>query len=67
VPKPAIRTEGTESYAFVVTSGVVDRRAVRVGGVDGDRIEVVAGLNAGERVVVSPPPALAAGARVVAQ
>jgi RND family efflux transporter MFP subunit len=68
VPKPAIRTEGTESYAFVVsTSGVVDRRAVRVGGVDGDRIEVVAGLNAGERVVVSPPPTLAAGARVVAQ
>jgi HlyD family secretion protein len=68
VPKPAIRTEGTESYAFVVsTSGVVDRRAVRVGGVDGDRIEVVAGLNAGERVVVSSPPELAAGARVVAQ
>jgi HlyD family secretion protein len=67
VPKPAIRTEGTESHAFVVsTSGVVDRRAVRVGGVDGDRIEVVAGLNAGERVVVFSPPALAASARVVA-
>ena len=36
--------------------GVVDRRAVTTGGTDGDRLEVLAGLNAGERVVVSPPP-----------
>jgi RND family efflux transporter MFP subunit len=66
VPKGAIKVEGNQSYAFVVpTSGVVGRRAVRVGGTDGDRVEVVAGLNAGERVVVSPPPELAAGVRVV--
>ena len=39
--------------------------AVRTGGVDGDQLEVLAGLNAGERVVLSPPPALAAGASVV--
>jgi RND family efflux transporter MFP subunit len=68
VPKAAIKVEGNQSYAFVVpTGGVVDRRAVRVGGTDGDRVEVVAGLNAGERVVVSPPPELAAGTRVVAR
>jgi hypothetical protein len=30
-------------------------------------VEVIAGLTAGERVVISPPPALAAGARVVVQ
>jgi RND family efflux transporter MFP subunit len=66
VPKAAIKAEGNQSHAFVVpTTGIVDRRAVRVGGTDGDRIEVVAGLNAGERVVVSPPPELAAGTRVV--
>jgi RND family efflux transporter MFP subunit len=65
VPKSAIRAEGEMAYAFVVTGkGVVDRRAVKVGGVDGDRVEVLAGLTAGERVVVSPPPELAAGARV---
>ncbi len=65
VPKAAIRAEGGQSYAFVVSGdGVVDRRAVRIGGSDGDRVEVIAGLNASERVVVSPPPALASGARV---
>ena len=68
VPKMAIRAEGGQSYAFVVSSaGVVDRRAVRIGGTDGDRVEVVAGLNSGERVVVSPPPALASGAKVTMQ
>jgi RND family efflux transporter MFP subunit len=68
VPKTAIKAEGSQSYAFVVSGeGVVDRRAVRVGGADGDRVEVIAGLTAGERVVVSPPPELASGAKVVDQ
>ncbi|MET0213787.1 MAG: efflux RND transporter periplasmic adaptor subunit [Vicinamibacterales bacterium] len=68
VPKSAIRTEGERSYAFVVSSaGIVDRRAVTTGGTDGDRLEVLAGLAAGERVVVSPPPDLANGAQVVMQ
>ncbi len=68
VPKSAIRTEGERSYAFVVSSvGIVDRRAVTTGGIDGDRLEVLAGLAAGERVVVSPPPELATGAQVVMQ
>ena len=52
-------------YAFVVSSGgIVDRRAVKVGGTDGDRLEVLAGLSAGERVVLSPPAELASGAQV---
>jgi RND family efflux transporter MFP subunit len=68
VPKSAIRTEGDRSYAFVVSNtGVVDRRAVKVGGTDGDRMEVLAGLNAGERVVLGPPAELASGAQVVMQ
>jgi RND family efflux transporter MFP subunit len=65
VPKAAIRTEGDQSHAFVVTGDVVERRAVRTGGVDGDRLEVVAGLRPGETVVVSPPAELASGGRVV--
>ena len=66
VPKAAIVTDGTQSYAFVVDAGgVVDRRAVSTGGTDGDRLEVRAGLNAGERVVVSPPATLAGGAKVM--
>jgi RND family efflux transporter MFP subunit len=65
VPKGAIRTDGKQSYAFVVVNDRVDRRAITTGGADGDRVEVIAGLNAGERVVVSPPAELAAGALVV--
>jgi RND family efflux transporter MFP subunit len=65
VPKTAIRTEGDQSHAFVVAGDVVERRAVRTGGVDGDRLEVVAGLRPGETVVVSPPAELASGARVI--
>ena len=40
---------------------VVERRAISVGGTDGDRLEVVAGLEPGDRVVVSPPEELADG------
>jgi RND family efflux transporter MFP subunit len=65
VPKGAIKTEGTQSYVFVVVNDRVDRRAIKTGGTDGDRVEVTAGLNAGERVVVSPPAELSAGALVI--
>jgi RND family efflux transporter MFP subunit len=65
VPKSAIKTDGNTSYVFVVVNDRVDRRAVTTAGTDGDRVEVVAGLNAGERVVVSPPAELSAGNRVV--
>ena len=65
VPKAAIRTEGQQSYVFVVQNDRVDRRAITTGGADGDRVEVTAGLNAGDRVVVSPPAELSAGALVV--
>ncbi len=65
VPKSAVRTEGGASYAFIVTGTTVERRAITTAGTDGDRLEVTAGLSSGERVVVSPPPALTAGAPVV--
>jgi RND family efflux transporter MFP subunit len=65
VPKAALRTENTQTYAYVVNAGVVDRRAVRTGGVDGDRVEVVAGLAGGERIVLSPPATLASGMPVI--
>jgi RND family efflux transporter MFP subunit len=67
VPRPAIRTVGGENFAFVVRGEAVERRAVRLGGNDGDRVEVLAGLQAGDRVVLSPPPTLADGSPVVVQ
>ena len=64
VPKAAVRTENGTSVVFVVRDDRAERRAVRVGAADGDRIEVVSGINAGERVVVDGPATLADGARV---
>jgi RND family efflux transporter MFP subunit len=64
VPKAAIKTDGKQSYVFVVVNDRVDRRAITTSGADGDRVEVIAGLNARERVVVSPPAELTAGALV---
>lgn len=66
VPKSAVKADGDTAIVFVVRpDNTVERRAVRTGGTDGDRQEVVAGLRAGERVVVTPPPVLVDGARVV--
>jgi len=64
VPKTAVVTDNGQSYVFVVTGKTVERRAVRTGGADGDRLEVLAGVRAGERVVVSPPATLAAGQQI---
>jgi RND family efflux transporter MFP subunit len=67
VPRPAIKTVGADNFAFIVRGDAVERRAVRLGGTDGDRVEVLAGLQSGDRVVLSPPADLADGSKVVVQ
>jgi HlyD family secretion protein len=64
VPKASVRTDGAQQVVFIVTGGTVERRAVKIGGSDGDRLEVLAGLSGNERVVVSPPATLASGMQV---
>jgi RND family efflux transporter MFP subunit len=64
VPKTAVRTAGSESVVFVVRGAVAERRAVKTGGTDGDRIEVLSGLQPGERVVAPAPETLTDGAAV---
>jgi multidrug efflux pump subunit AcrA (membrane-fusion protein) len=64
-PWAAVRTAADRQYVFVVENDLVERRAVTTGGADGDRLEVLAGLGAGERVVVSPPAELAGGMAVI--
>jgi RND family efflux transporter MFP subunit len=65
IPKSAVRSENDKSYVFVVRQETVERRAIQTGGADGDRLEVTAGLSAGDRVVVAPPAELAEGTRIV--
>ena len=64
VPKTAIRTAGADSVVFVVRGAVVEQRAVKTGGADGDRVEVISGLQSGERVVAPVPDTLKDGTAV---
>ena len=65
VPKGAVKTENGNSYVFLVQQTTVERRAIKTGGTDGDRLEVTAGLKGGDRVVISPPPELAEGVQII--
>lgn len=65
VPTAAVREENGTHYVFVVRQDTVERRAVQVGGTDGDRLEIRAGVRGGDRVVVSPPDDLAEGRLIV--
>ena len=67
VPKTAVKVENNQSYAYIVKDGIVDRRAIRTAGTDGDRVEVIAGLASGDRVILAPAPGLASGATVVSK
>jgi RND family efflux transporter MFP subunit len=64
-PKTSIETAGQDHFVFVVQGDVVERRAVKTGGTDGDRMEILAGLHSGERVVLTPPIELKDGVKVV--
>ena len=66
VPSAALRSDSGAQVVFVARGDMVERRAVTTGLEDGGDVEVLAGVSAGERVVVEGPPALADGDRVVA-
>ena len=65
VPQGAVKTDSGTTFVFLVTGATVERRAVKIGGTDGDRVEVLAGLKGGDRVVIAPPAELAAGKEIV--
>ena len=65
VPQGAVKTDSGTAFVFLVNGQTVERRAVKIGGTDGDRVEVLAGLKGGDRVVIAPPTELAAGKQIV--
>jgi HlyD family secretion protein len=69
VPKGAIRMDEETSYVFVAASGPdgdeAVRKMVKVGAPDGERVEVLGDVRAGDRVILSSSPDLVEGARVV--
>jgi RND family efflux transporter MFP subunit len=65
IPKEALRTDGDSRIVFVAGSeGRAERRAVRAGRTNGERVEIDSGLAPGEKVVVSASRQLSAGARI---
>ena len=66
IPSEALRSDGGTQVVFVARGETVERRAVTTGLEDGGDVEVLAGVTAGERVVIEGPAELADGDRVVA-
>jgi HlyD family secretion protein len=64
VPQAAIRDREGTTFVFVVNNSILDRRALSTGRAIGTDVEVMAGLTAGETVVVSGPDDLENGDRV---
>ena len=65
VPGTAVVRRGQLSFAYVVDeAGVARLRMVSVGESSVDHIEVLAGLQPGDRVVLNPPPSLEDGRTV---
>ena len=53
VPKGAVIAEDAESVVFVVQDSVAYRKLVKTGYINGANIEVLEGLNAGEKIVTT--------------
>ena len=64
IPAAAVRGEGNGSYTWVVKDSRVERRDVRIGNELGETVQVIDGLEAGERVVLEPPTDLNDGDEV---
>jgi RND family efflux transporter MFP subunit len=64
VPAHAIQRHGQVLSVYVVQDGVARLRLIRVGASSSEGVEVVAGLDASEAIVVSPLTRLVDGARV---
>jgi len=68
LPKDAVRTVDGRTVVFVLNGDArVERRAIAVGMNTGDQVEVISGVSAGERVVVSAPETLKDGDKVKVQ
>jgi RND family efflux transporter MFP subunit len=55
VPQAAVRQDGGKDVVYVIREGRVERRAVTLGKKNGADVEILAGINPGDSVVVRGP------------
>jgi RND family efflux transporter MFP subunit len=64
IPQAAVRGAGAESYVFAVREDRVERRAVTLGRTTSHDVEVLGGVNPGDKLVVGGPKTLHDGMKV---
>jgi RND family efflux transporter MFP subunit len=64
IPSQAVRQDAGQPIVFLYRDGRIERRAVKLGGVQGSNQEVIAGLSAGDQVVTSAAEGLKDGQQV---
>ena len=67
IPIDAVTRFGQMERVFVVEQGRAVLRLIKTGRASGARIEILSGVNAGEKVVLAPPAALRDGSPVTVQ
>lgn len=55
IPQSAVRKDGGSSYVLLVKNGALERRGVTLGTERGTDVDVLAGVNAGDTLVVKGP------------
>ena len=61
IPQSSWIRRGQMDYVFVAKEGQAHLRIVRLGRANGQRVEVLSGLDGGERIVINPPADLRDG------
>ena len=64
IPEEALTPEAEKQFVFVVADGKAQRREVRIGGRSPGNVEILTGLDAGERVIVEGTQKVRDGAAV---
>jgi multidrug efflux pump subunit AcrA (membrane-fusion protein) len=64
VPREAIVQQDDQTLVYVIEQGIASQREVETGLSDGQKVEILSGLEPGETVVISGQPNLADGAKV---
>jgi RND family efflux transporter MFP subunit len=64
VPPGAVQRHGQVASVYVVQDDIARLRLVRVGAATSEGVEVLAGLDPGEAIVIAPPPRLVDGTTV---